>query len=328
MTTTALDISSGIKAVLKRSKRRFPQHVNRISALDDPCVRRLYYMRTAWDKPGDIDDRLQGIFNTGNALEPVIERIVSEVGAENTPRWRIVGQQMTTNDGLLKKYQISGTIDGLLQIEQEPGRWVTVAVVDIKTMSANVYATIHDYDSLSRYPWTRKYRGQVMLYALAHNIEGCCLLLVNKQNLYDMKLLSFPVDMAYCEELLQKAEAVNKAIETNEPPPQLSDPDECPRCAWFSFCCPPVSTGGNLQVVDNAELEAILDRIDELSPASEELSELEARRDALLTKGSDIACGRWLVKWKHITIQYKAKPACTGEQWRKSITKREPSSTK
>ncbi len=156
-----MDIS-GLKEVLQRKKKTFPQHVNRISSLDDPCLKKLYYMRTAWDKATEISDYVQGIFATGNILEPVIGRILSEIGEASTPRWRIIGAQMTTYDALFKQYQISGTIDGLLQVETADG-WVTIAVIDIKTMDPNVYRMINDYESLGRYSWTRRYRGQLQL---------------------------------------------------------------------------------------------------------------------------------------------------------------------
>ena len=316
-----IDIESGLHNVLDRKKRTFPQHVNRISALDDPCLRRLYYMRAAWDKASPIDDSLQGVFETGNIMEPAIMRIVSEVGLASTPPWRIIGQQMPTNDSLLKKYQISGTIDGLLQVMN--GQWVTRGVIDGKTSSPNIYPQLVDYESLSRYPWTRKYRGQLMLYSLAHNLEMCYILFVNKSNLFQMRLIEFPVDMEYCESLLGKAEVVNNAIDGQTPPKGVNDPDECPRCRWFSHCGPDLESGGNLEFVENDELQAVLDRMGPLQEASDTYTELAKVRDALLIKGKDIACGSWLVQWKRIEKHFKAKPAKDAfdrSEWRKTIT--------
>jgi hypothetical protein len=317
-----IDIESGLHNVLEAKKQLYPCHVNRISALDDPCLRRLYYMRAAWDKATPTDDGLQGIFETGNILEPAIMRIVSEVGLASTPPWRIIGTQMPTNDALLSKYQISGTIDGLLQVMN--GQWVTQGVVDGKTSSPNIYPQLVDYESLSRYPWTRKYRGQLMLYSLAHNLEMCYILFVNKSNLFDMRLISFPVDMAYCESLLTKAETVNRAIDNQTPPKGVNDPDECPKCRWFSHCAPDLETGGNLEVVDNDELQAILDRMEGLQEASDKYKELAKVRDKMLVKGKDIACGSWLVHWKKMDKHFNAQPAKQAfdrSEWRKTITK-------
>lgn len=316
-----IDIESGLHEVLERKKQTFPQHVNRISALDDPCLRRLYFMRAAWDKATPIDDSLQGVFETGNVLEPAIERIVSEIGLASDPPWRIVGSQIPTNDKLLKEYQISGTIDGFLQVEN--GQWQTQGVVDIKTSSPNIYPQLVDYESLSRYPWTRKYRGQLMLYSLAHNLEMCYILFVNKSNLFQMKLISFPVDMTYCDGLLERARLVNVAIENSNPPKAINDPDECPKCRWFSHCAPDITTGGNLEVIDNAELQAVLDRMGDLQEASDKYNKLKKARDKMLIKGKDVACGPWLVQWKKIDKHFKAQPAKDAferSEWRKTIT--------
>lgn len=313
-----LDISSGISAVLQSKKRTFPQHVNRVSAMDDPCLRRLYYRRMAWDKAAPIPDSLQGVFETGNILEPVIERIVSEVGHASETPWRIVGSQTPTNDAMLKEYQIAGSIDGFLQILAD-GKWTTVGVVDIKTMSPNIYTQINCYADLGRYFWTRGYRGQLQLYAVAHNLERCFILCVNKSNLYDMKLIEFEIDMEYLDELLAKAKAVNEAIDNVDIPSGVNDPEICNRCQWLSFCSPGISTGGNLEIISNAELEAVLDRMDEIGDTAAEYADLEKTRDNMLTKGRDIACGRFMVTWKKIVVNKKATEASTQEQWRKKI---------
>jgi len=316
-----LDIQTGITEVLNRNKKVMQQHVNRISALDNPCLRQLYYMRHDWDKAAPTNDSLQGIFETGHILEPVIERIVSEIGQLSSPAFRIVGSQISTNDNLFKEYQISGTIDGFLQIKNNT-EWHTAGVIDIKTSSPNIFPQLHDYSSLSRYPWTRSYRGQLMLYGLAHNLDTCFILFVNKANLYEMKLIDFPLDMAYCDLLLEKAKTVNKAIETETPPIGVNDPDTCPRCKFFSFCCPDISTGGNLQISDNTELEQILDRMEELDPAVTEYKELEVARNGILVKGQDIAIADWLILWSKVEVTKKPQTGGTFSYWRKKIIKK------
>jgi len=281
----AVDFSDGLAAVLEPRKRAFPCHVNRISSIDGPCERKLYYQRVAWDKATPIDDGLAGVFQTGNVLEPVIERIVSEVGAASDPPWRVVGAQTPTNDKLLKKYQIAGSIDGFLQVREEAtDRWVTAGVVDIKTSSQNVYPQINSYADLGKFRWTRGYRGQLMLYAFAHDLERCYILFVNKGNLYDLKMIEFGVDLAYVERLLQRAERVNDAIKAEDPPEGVNDPDVCPDCPWLAHCAPSYETGGNLRVIDDVELEGVLDGLDALSSGMKAYKDLEKQRDLMLTR--------------------------------------------
>ena len=111
------------------------------------------------------------------------------------------------------------------------------------------------------------------------------------------------------------------AIKDETPPEKLNDPDECPRCKFASLCCPDFTTGKEMQISDNTELEAIFTRLEELDPLASEYAELEKQRDALLVKGQDVVCGKWLVSWKKTVTEYKAKSAYTLEGWRKKIVK-------
>lgn len=304
------DLDAGLHDLLESKRRVTPQHTNRISAMDDPCLRRLYYRRRAWSHATPHPTSLLGVFETGNVLEPVISRIASEVGERSRPRWRIVGNQMPVNDKLFRDYQISGTIDGILQVETpvdhpmntpdavQVTRWKNAAVLDAKTMSGNIYPRINSYNDLARYSWTRSYRGQLGLYALAFNLEHCTILATNKQNLYEMKFISWKIDYEYLEGLLQKAKTVNEAIEAREPPEGVNQPTVCECCQWLAYCCPDLVPTGNLKILDNDELEAILERMAELSEAAGEYRDLEKQRDYMLTKGQDIAVGRFLITWK------------------------------
>jgi hypothetical protein len=150
-----------------------------------------------------------------------------------------------------------------------------------------------------------------MLYALAHNVERCFILAVNKSNLYDMKMIEFGLDMEHLDGLLAKAKIVNKAIEANEPPQGINDPETCQRCQWLSYCSPDLTIGADVQFFDNAELESILNRMDELSPQANEYGDLEKARDSMLRKGQNCVIGDWFITWKETS----------NHAWRKKITK-------
>lgn len=304
------DLEVGIRSLLDSKRSVYPCHTNRISSLDDPCERKLYYMRAAWAEAAPIPYELAGVFETGNTLEPIIARIAAEVGDRSVPKWRIVGSQTPVNDALFRQFQISGTIDGILQVQYSPPMWENVAVLDGKTMSPHVYPTLNTYEDLLRYPWTRKYRGQLGLYALAFNLEHCVILATNKQNLYEMKFISWPIDLEYLERLLQKAERINAAVAAGEPPAGVNDPDVCPKCQFAAFCAPSYTTSGNLEFVDLPELEAVLDQMGELQETADKWKELEKIRDLMLTRGQDIAVGNWLITWKQ----------SRNGAWRKSIS--------
>jgi hypothetical protein len=325
-----IKIQDAIDAFLKGKIRTQQVHVNRISSMGEPCVRRLYYMRHDWDKAAVTSLRLQAIFETGNVLEPVIERIVSEVGHASKPPWRIVGSQMTTKNKILDDHQISGTIDGMLQVRTEVSRkgtaallekWETLGAVDIKTMSPNIYPGINCEEDLNKHPWTKKYRAQIMLYSYAHGYKRCFLLLVNKSNLYEMKLIEFKVDDNYVCELLAKANKVNRAVKAGKPPAGINQADICVECPFYAICCPPIQLGSELSVEDIEELESLLDAMKEYALMHKHYEQMERQRDAILEKyeGKNMLVGNWMILWSKSVRNYKAQAARKVEGWSKKI---------
>ena len=258
-------------------------------------------------------------------------RIISEIGEAAEPKFRIVGTQtVVTKDNLLDKCNITGTIDGFVQVEVEVGMtdgttskrgkmWATEAVIDIKTSSPHVFAMLSDYDSLSRFPWTRKYRGQIMLYALAHNIEHCILWFVNKTNLFDHKIIEFPLDYGYAERLLQKAELVNLHVEANTFPEKLNQPDECSRCDFAHICMPDIiGQSENWDMSENQELQELLDERQLIAVAGRRFAGIERRLKDMLVKGRTKLCGGWLIEWtSHEKSGYTVPP---GVVHKKKIT--------
>jgi CRISPR/Cas system-associated exonuclease Cas4 (RecB family) len=268
-------------------------------------------MRAEWDKAKNPEQGLAGIFATGSELEPIIQRIVSQVGMSSTPRWRLIKAQSETRSELLESHQISGTIDGVLEVEKSPNEWVRAGVVDIKTMSPNIYPQIKNFEDLQKYPWTAKYPGQLMLYAKAEKEPTCHILAVNKTNLFDMKFISFPVDEDYVKTLLEKADKVNQAIVAKAPPDGINDADECSKCPWYSFCCPPLTTGQELTISEDEELAGLLDQIAELDTMGKMWESLKRDRDAVIEpfKGKSLVCGPWLITWKPAHRDEKLVPA-------------------
>lgn len=319
-------IKEALDKLLEPKKKNWPCHINRISGMDDECVRRLYYKRTAWEEATQFDTGFCGILETGTLLgeeNGLVKRILMKAGAASTPEFRIIGAQNQTVDNLLKQYQIQGSIDGLFQTKtggEDCELWNTIAVADIKTCSPNIYPSLNNYDDLARYRWTRKYRGQLMLYALGNNLDNCVIILVNKNNLFEMKEIWFDLDYDYAEGLLKKADEVNKAIVNEEPPPKINDPDICPNCRFAHICLPNYEVTANLEVINNTELEGVLERLLELDEANEEIRQLVKVRDNLLVKGHNAAVGRFLITWKRIISKHKAAEAKDVEQWRKKIT--------
>jgi len=320
------NISENAIEFLKTKSKVWPCHTNRASSLDDPCERRLVYMRTMWQKAKPVPPSLQGIFETGNELEPIIEKILATLGRSSSPQWRIVGSQSDIDANMQRTHDITGHIDGILQVMSEDGTWLNACVVDIKTCSSHVFNTIHTYDDLTKYPWTKKYRGQLFLYALGMDIDKCCIIFVNKQNLYDIKSIFFDLDYDYAEGLLQKAERVNAHVKAGTLPSKINSPEDCSRCKFAHECLPDLIATGNLELFDNTEIEELLKQRDDLQLSKKKFDAIERQLKKKLIEGQDILCGEFIVQWKKVSRS--AYEVNASEYWKKEVISVNPDNAK
>ena len=307
-------LQQALEKELTTKRKQYPVHSNRISSLDDKCMRKLVYYRTEWDKQKPTDIGLQGIFETGNELEPVVSRIITSVGLMSTPRFRIIQQQAQTRDNLLEKHNIVGHIDGVMevreQVVQNIEQWVRYGVLDVKTASPYTFNAIDGKDDLNKFSWSKRWIGQLMLYALAENLEKCVILLVNKTNIYQMKLVEFDLDYDYAEGLIAKAEKINSYVEGIGPdlrkglepiyPERIHDYEHCTNCPFQHICNPPLESSGNLELSDDAELAELLVRRGELKEAVDEHSKIDKRLKQMLVPGQDLIVGSNVIMWTKI----------------------------
>lgn len=321
------DILGDVQKHLRSLARVLPHQSNWASSLADPCVRRLVYYRTNWDVQTEPAPRLQGIFETGKKIERVVVNILNEIGQEARPEWELVARGGKVNDDFCKKHQIGGVPDVFLKVWPRTGgrddRPKMLGPVEVKGLDPNVFRTINAVEDLDQKKWLRRYIGQLTIYELQCNFERGWFLLINKSNLYDYKFIELPLDLAYAESLVQKADEVNAHIAAGTLPEALNDPDECRDCPFASLCCPSCGTGGTLSVIESEELEGCLLRLDEMKDTAKEIDSLDKQRDAILDnyKGKDLLCGDFMIKWTHLSGTHPAKPPTPWEQWRKKISR-------
>lgn len=312
-----------IERFLSRKARVLPHRSNWASDLADPCLRRLVYHRTVWDKQERPGPWLQGIFETGKQLERVILNNLNRIGEAADPPWELAAHAAPLNDKLLTDHQIGCAPDVFLKVCPEESRPQFLGPVDIKTSDPNVFRTINSLEDFDRRWYLRRYPAQVMTYAVAANYERGWLLVVNKSNLYEVKLIEIPLDYEYMESLLQKADTINAHVAAGTLPDQLNEPEECRRCAYAAHCCPPCATGGNLEFLDHDELEEVLCSLDELAATEKKINALKRQWEGILDefKGQDFAVGEHIIQWKKSTGISKAKPATPWTRWNKTISR-------
>jgi len=127
------------------------------------------------DKARSTPISLQGLFETGSILHPIMFRVLAEAGEAASPKWRMVGSETAVNDAVLQEHGISGHCDGLIQI------WGGVmwndpcAACDVKTCSPNTFYGLREFEDLSKYSFSGKWADQLYVYAFGHNVPQCCL---------------------------------------------------------------------------------------------------------------------------------------------------------
>ena len=299
-----IDLAPAITKALAPKKKAFPCHVNRISSMGHPCEVYLYHCRASWDKAKTIPDSLQGIFDQGKTLEPILMAYFNtQIGPNCDPPLRIVGQQVTTADNLLAEYEISGSIDGFLQEYVAcSDMWITIAVVDIKTAGQNPYRGYYDLESLKTHTWSTGYIAQLMLYSFAHNLEGCVIFFVDKSNIYaNWKPVEFDVDYGFVEGLLQKARRVNEAVKAKTPPDsKINRPDYCKECRFAHICMPDLQIGAETKVITDPDVIGGVREFERLKPLRAACNAAEKSMKGMLVAGQTAVAGAYMLEWTQV----------------------------
>ncbi len=316
------DIAQDIDKYLAGESRVLPHRTNWASDLADPCIRKLVYHRTVWQQQAKPDAYLQGIFETGRRLEQIIINNLNQVGQQAQPQWGLAANGATLNDKFLTEHQIGCNPDVFLKVwPPDDARPHFIGPGDVKSCDPNVFRTVNTLEDMQRKPYMRRYIGQVTIYELSSNFERGWIILVNKSNLYDVKLIEIPLDYQYAESLVQKADCVNAHVAAGTLPPQINNPEDCNRCPYKAYCCPPCATGGNLKQVDIPELSEVLDRLHELQAYVTEIETLEKTKGKILDtlKGQDVVCGPYLIQWSKSEGMSKPQEAKPWVRWNKKI---------
>ncbi len=289
---------------------------NWVSSLGDICERRLVYWRIMGDMALDTPAGLRGIFGTGNLLAPiVIEQILNPFGRRQSPTWEILGRETKPRDALFTKLAISGRVDGIRHVADATGRMQPYNVVELKSMNPNIFAGIHGIDDLGKWHWAAKYPDQLLLYMLGYEMveRPGWLILFNKANLYEMRIIEVPFDESRADVLLRRAERINTHIDADSLPRQIRRPDICEHCPFLPHCAPrlqgdPDDAPEIYKPTEHPELADLLQRYVDLEQASREAGRVNRALTARLVKGQTVICGDIVVRWE-----------TRGKKWSKKI---------
>lgn len=282
-------LDDALVSYFEAARSIYPQRSNWPSQLGLECSRQILWNRTRWAEKALPDVGLQRRFELGKMLEPAIVRLLGSAGIQ---------VEQTQRPLVDEELQLSGKIDGLVR-DPAGQLWVP----DFKTTSGNGFRAIVRAKTAegllqSEKAYLRGYPLQVGFYARMLKLTtGGLLFCVNKESLETATIEVRVDDPAVVAAMAVKREqllAVNAAIKAGvDLPPEPGD--HCRECPFLTQCMPDLSFGGGLDVGDDPELEAKIERHEELKPLAKEYGALDEDLKKAFTEPGERVIGEWLV---------------------------------
>jgi len=303
------NLEEKIKEAVEKERRVYPCRSNRASQIGHPCERYLVYKRTQWEKetPPSLDKLF--IFNGGNLIEKMALQYLEKAG------FSVLSQQRDFED---KRLGITGHIDGFL-LDPATGKKFPLEIKGISPYEFDKINAIEDFLYSRRY-YMRAYPAQLQLYLYLSEYEHGLFLLINKLT-YQPKAIWCQLDYDFVENLLKKVERVNKHIEQNTLPERIDDYDICSQCSFAHICLPSLKHKEGIEIVDNAELEEKIDRLQELRDVVKEYKTIE--NEIKKYEGKEIAVGKYLITGKWVVREIPPQPQRTIKFWQRKIIRLE-----
>jgi CRISPR/Cas system-associated exonuclease Cas4 (RecB family) len=279
-------------------KRNGPSARTRASSIGNECERNIFYERTVpADERIPHSPELQAIFDLGNDMERIAVRRLEDMGAEIVQRGK---------DYVDREHEISGHIDAKIRMRG----WPRALPAEIKGLNPYTGEGIHTLEDIrsSRQSWVRKYYDQLQTYLLLDGEELGVFVLFNKSTGWP-RFIDCPIDLAYAETLIKKADRIKLAVVKDEAPPRKLGSD-CKRCPFLTICGPDVDLGKGVQIVDNDEVAALLARRDELEAAAREFTAIDKQvKEALPKEEGEFLIGDFVISGRRQHRRgYEVKP--------------------
>ena len=277
----ANDINKALRESLEKQIKVYPCNNLRASNLGHPCERYLYLLLRHWDEQKPHDVGLQSIFNLGNSIEEYTIENIKRAGFEViTP---------TVRSWKIEKPLITGRED--IRIKDENGELLPVEIKGISPFEFDKLNTVDDFMKSKR-SYIRGYPAQLQIYMLYFGKEKGFFALTNKLT-GETKFIEMPFDYEYAENLLQKAERIYAALDSDTPPEACEDISVCESCSLAHICgeCRRVPADIDL----DEELDALIDRKNELAAAKKEYEQIDKEIKARVGERDKVITGQYLI---------------------------------
>jgi CRISPR/Cas system-associated exonuclease Cas4 (RecB family) len=293
-------IKAAITERLQKQLTVYPCNNLRASNIGHPCERYLYLLIKHWDEQVPPDISLQGIFNLGNSIEEYTIKELREAGLEViTP--------------VARSWKINirgGVITGREDIRVKDPEDGQLYPAEIKGLSPYEWERLNCIDDFfqSKRRYVRGYPAQLFTYMFHFGKEKGFFILTNKLT-GAIKPIEVALDYDYGEQLLSKGERVYAAL--NDPtgntiPAACEDISVCESCSLRHIC-----TAAHERPeadIDDGELEAIIDRKNELKAGYDAYNDADKELKRCLGEREKVIAGKYIVTVKTINkAEYTVK---------------------
>jgi CRISPR/Cas system-associated exonuclease Cas4 (RecB family) len=215
---------------------------NRASELGHQCIRYLVLLRTHGHRKKRYGRRLQALFERGKENEPRTKAILTELGFNF---WG--GDQVSWPDNA---HQITGHVDAIYVRGDE------AIVPELKRVNEYTFNRLNAVEDFAADPDAYFYKWYtqltVYLYLAQHSrfkVDHGLFLLTCATDGW-IKAIPAPLNWTLAELLVDKADAVNRHLETGSDAPYCANRAVCKKCPFFGdVCTPPQDFGEGIDVV-------------------------------------------------------------------------------
>lgn len=294
----ASDIKTRLEETAAAKIRVYPVEHLSASRLGHPCERYLYLLIKHWQDQIPHDVGLQHIFDLGNSIEDYTIARLKEAGFECvTP---------TVRSWRIDKPLITGREDVRIK-DPDTGELLPVEIKGLAPQEWAKLNTIEDFLNSKKH-YVRGYPSQLFVYMYHFAKERGFFVITNKLT-GEIKPIEVHLDYDFGEQVLQKAERIYKALETNTAPDSCDDVSVCEGCNLQHICGQVKRVPVDVEMDD--ELENLINRKEELKAAKAEYEAVDKEIKERVGEREKIITGSYLVERKSFVKKAFSVPEST-----------------
>ncbi len=265
------DVVAQIKNAIATEIRQNQPMSNYASKIGHPCKRYLVHSRLDWEFVPKISVEKKMMFDLGNVIERNVAKVYLEKAGYDIVEMGRPIQSETS--GLLKRVKIHGMMDFIVRDPKTKFEFP----VECKGISPHTWDKVNSIEDMlfSKHFWMRQYPGQLMMYLLCGvGYEVGMFILINKLTA-EPKVIWVHQDYTYAEELIKKAEDINKNVESKTYPDRIPyDENVCGKCDFASLCLKDVART-EAEILTDPELLDELEERESLKESAKRFEELD-----------------------------------------------------